>query len=432
MKKIALAFLAILFFKVSSPGQNLSKYGSDSATCVANMAFLDDYMQQEKYSQAMEPWRWLFTQCPKASVKTYEHGRVLFYKKLIDDVDDENEALISAHMDTLMKIFDEQIRYFGQEGMLLGLKGLSLYKYIPTRKEESHALLKKSIELEGVNSNSMVLHKYLQVQHDLYLEHKATMNQVIDVYDQVSELREAQSINPDSVSDHQDPTDWLFVSYLPCSKLEEEFGSQINSAPGDKELLKKNVRVLRKSGCTDSPSYVEWAEKLYHMEPGPATALSLARIYSQKGMGSKAATYYAEAVELESDNSKKASFLLESAELQVNVFQNYTLARTLALRSAVLRPGWGKPWIKIGDLYIMGSSNCPKGFCSASAYWAACDKFMKAKSVDTTCTEVANSKIAICEKKYPRRNDKCFKDVVEGAPYSVRCWINEQTTARFR
>ena len=65
-------------------------------------------------------------------------------------------------IDTLMMVYDKRIQFFGKEGYVLGKKGSDLYKLRPNAYEESYEILKKSIQLEGNNSNGSVLIYYFR------------------------------------------------------------------------------------------------------------------------------------------------------------------------------------------------------------------------------------------------------------------------------
>jgi tetratricopeptide (TPR) repeat protein len=355
----------------------------------------------------------------------------MFEKKLSVEKSNENKA---KYLDTLMLIYDQRIRYFGEEGQVLGRKGLALYDYAPERKSEISAILKKSIDIEGVKSGPVVLYKYFQINTELYSQKLITKEQVIDVYDQVSELIDANMDGPDSANYDKSRmnVETFFGPFATCEDLVNIYGPRLKATPDNPALLRKIVNLFSKKGCNDSPIYMESAEKLHKIEPGVRSALSLARMYAAKGQGAKAATYYAEAVDLESDNDKKAAHLIESADLQMRSLKNYSQARTLAQRAATLRPNWGRPWMLIGDIYFSSSTTCTDEFSGASVFWAATDKYMKAKSVDPSMTEEANRKIAGNAKYYPNQEDVFFNGLKAGDSYTVKCWINENTTVKTR
>ncbi len=188
MKKFLLIAIISLIVTSHSNAQNGSKYGADSIACITNISLFNEYFKQENYSDAIEPWRWVFNNCPASTKRMYLNGATMFEKKIADE---KNPEVKSKYVDTLMLILDQRIKYFNEEGFVTGRKGLALYDYNPEKKEEINTLLKKSVDLEGVKSGPVVLYKYFQVNTELYVEKKITKEDVIDVYDQVSELIEA-------------------------------------------------------------------------------------------------------------------------------------------------------------------------------------------------------------------------------------------------
>ena len=104
----------------------------------------------------------------------------------------------------------------------------------------------------------------------------------------------------------------------------------------------------------------------------------------------------------------------------------------MALKAAGARPGFGLPYIIIGDMYA-SSTSCGEGdACKQKAvYWIAVDAYAKAKAVDGSLTSSANSKIATYSKYFPTKEECFFIGVKEGEKVEIGCWINESTTARF-
>ncbi|MBK8414597.1 MAG: hypothetical protein IPL22_08960 [Bacteroidetes bacterium] len=84
----------------------------------------------------------------------------------------------------------------------------------------------------------------------------------------------------------------------------------------------------------------------------------------------------------------------------------------------------------IGDIYASSSTGCPDEFSGASVFWAAVDKYQKAKSVDPSLADEANRKIGTYTKYFPKKDDVFFNNLKVGDSYTVKCWINETTTIR--
>ena len=127
---------------------------------------------------------------------------------------------------------------------------------------------------------------------------------------------------------------------------------------------------------------------------------------------------------------KKADYYLGLALTQSKLGQ-YSDSRDNALKAEQLHPNWGEPYILIGQIYAESQNQCSNITLPASVFWVAVDKFTEAKKVDPTVEEKANKLIITYSKYYPKKEDAFFQNVHEGDTYTVGCWINEKTTARF-
>jgi len=432
MKKLLLIGTAfILFGSAASFAQTESKYGTDSIACITNLSLTNEYYKQNNYPDAIGPWRWVFANCPASSKRIYLNGANM-YESFIKEA--KTPEAKSPLIDTLMMIYDQRIKYFGEEGFVLGKKGLSLYDYAPERKKEISEMLKKSIDLEGKESGPVVLYKYFQVNTELYKENAITKEDVIDVYDNVSELLDAniEGPNGDNYDKARMNVETFFGPFATCEDLINIYTPRLDATPNDPALLRKVVNLFSKKGCNDAEIYMKAAESLYKIEPSSKAAFSLARMYAGKNMNTKASTYYSEAIELESDNDKKSAMLLEYADFNMRALKNYSQAKALAIRAASIRPSWGRPWLLLGDIYFTSSTTCDDDFGGASVFWAATDKYLKAKSVDPSMADDANKKIATCSKYYPKQEDVFFHGLKDGDSYAIKCWVNETTTVRVK
>ena len=91
----------------------------------------------------------------------------------------------------------------------------------------------------------------------------------------------------------------------------------------------------------------------------------------------------------------------------------------------------GKAFILIGDMYAASAKDCgDNDLTNKVAYWVAVDKYYKAKSVDPSVAELANTKINTFSQYFPALETIFFYDLKKGDTYTVECWINETTTVR--
>jgi hypothetical protein len=106
-------------------------------------------------------------------------------------------------------------------------------------------------------------------------------------------------------------------------------------------------------------------------------------------------------------------------------------AREFAEKALSIRSEWGEPYILIGQLYADSKDLCSTIKLPNSIYWAAVDQFNKAKAVDPSVAEKANALILAYSRYYPNKEEAFFENVHEGNTFTVGCWINETTKARF-
>ena len=71
-------------------------------------------------------------------------------------------------------------------------------------------------------------------------------------------------------------------------------------------------------------------------------------------------------------------------------------------------------------------------FDKRTVFWAAVDKFVKAKQVDPSVAAKANEYIERYSPHFPTKDEAFFRDITAGKSVKVGGWINETTTARFR
>jgi len=428
MRKILIA-LAFLFTTSFSFGQYGSKYGTDSIACVTNLKSSTTFFKKGNYTSALEPWRYVFYNCPAVSEDLYVTGDSLL-RNLIRN---ENDTLLkSKYIDTLIYVYEMQSAYFGKKGLVAGKLGLMLYEFSPQKKEVIRKELKKSIDSEGIKSGYEVTAKYYRVNLDLYREKKISKEDILDMIYLVNEITEANLTGNEAGNFRtlQNQTKEYFDSFMTCEEISAIYEPLFKTKSDDADLLRKIVTLHNMKRCTNSQVYKDAAEKLHMISPGSFSAITLARINVTSQTFTKASQFYNDAVEFESDYQKKAAILIESAEFQLRTLKNYSQSRTLAQRASLLQPDWGKPWMLLGDIYSAGSSACKEEFRGTVAFWVSADNYLKAKEVDAAFAKEADHKLIEISKYYPDKEALKTKKLSAGDLYFVKCWINEKTTVR--
>ena len=106
----------------------------------------------------------------------------------------------------------------------------------------------------------------------------------------------------------------------------------------------------------------------------------------------------------------------------------YEACRDYCRKALEVNPNFGNAYILMGAAYVSAEGGGETNIQKAALYWVAVDQFEKAKAVDSTLVEKANSLIKAYSMYFPMREaDHNFR---EGAKYHVGCWINEETSVR--
>ncbi|KAF0198274.1 MAG: hypothetical protein FD166_1625 [Bacteroidetes bacterium] len=410
------------------------KYGSDSATCVMHLSLYREFFKQKNYKDAYQHWKWVFNNCPMASQNTYIDGAKLVTSKIDETKDPVKRDLL---VDTLMSIYDQRITYFSREGYVLGRKGVDLFTFRPEKTEQIYQVLKKSVDLSGNKSEGSPLVYYFRSIIGMVDLQKLDKSAIVDGYDQISQIidfnlklnqeNEQQRASWENIKGNIEST---FEPFATCPDLVSIYERKFAEKPEDLDLLKKITNVLDRKKCTDSDLFFKATENLHKLEPSAQSAYLMGTLNLKKENYGKAADYMQQAANLFEDNTDKIKALELLGNINFNQ-RNFSQARSNALKILQINPSYGKAYILIGDLYAASSSMCTEDDLGGkTVFWAAIDKYLKARNVDPSVEGDANAKIAQYAKHFPASSDLFFRDLQEGSSYTVGCWINETTTVR--
>lgn len=410
-------------------------HGEDSIRCVRSLSLYRENVKNKSFDYALEDWKTVFDECPKASKNIYLDG-VKIYSHLINTRDPQEKGNL---VDTLMLIYDRRIEYYKEKGKVRGRQGADLLKYRRNDGieyvKQGYGYLKESMELMGPKTSNAVLPTLLSASITLFNQGEADAKQVIEDYMAVSKIIDgliANKPNDKRLQELKASLDKNFVSEGPgeCETLIEYFTEEHKTKKEDVEFLKMLTSLLRSRECTDAELFFIAAKDLHILQPSAGSALNIAILARNKEKYNEAISYYNQAIELEEDTDKTADYYLEIA-IANQKLGNKVASREAARTAASVRQGFGKPYIIIGQLYADSKSECASIKLPKSIYWVAVDMFNKAKSIDPSLEETANKLISSYKAHYPNKEDAFFEGINEGDSFKVGCWINTTTIARF-
>ncbi len=361
---------------------------------------------------------------------------VTMYKKFIESSPSPQRTEEMA--DTLMLIYDRRIEYYpARKGSILGRKGIDLLRYRRTdidAVEQAYGILKKSIEIEASKSRDAVLVTYMNAGITLNKADKVDDNQVIEDYFLVTTIIDKLLAKSSRWGKAKKNVDDLMLNsgLLTCDALNSYFEPQFEANKEDQVFLEKLISFYTQTGCDRTDLYVAASEQMYVIEPGPKSAHQLARLFMIRSDYPKATIYLKEAVQgTEIDSETKAEWYFELA-IVTRALENYCEAIKYGREAVALKSNYGQAYLLIGDCYIFSRDRLGDDFQQRTAYWAAADKYAKAKAVDPSVSAEATKKLNDYSGQYPNHEEVFFRDMKNGDSYEVKGCINEYTTVRSR
>jgi tetratricopeptide (TPR) repeat protein len=471
-RKISLAIISFMALLPFIQAQNLTKkYGEDSLECVKNVSLYREDFKQNNYRKAYLAWKWVVDNCPMSTKYIFTNGPVILDYLIANEKDSTKRE---GYIDELFNLFELRIKcYPPDEGYVLGRIGVYLMKYRKNEYKKALDQMGKSIELENKESSPQVLDIYFQTAEVYMSREKLTSETMIEAYDKVTEVLDAMidegeikmekvmrtiytlRENLDSGIISQDDytatyenrakdsakaaneltqlrnvsnnMDIRFSKYASCDILMQIYTKKFETNK-DLRTLRQIVKFFTKENCTDNDLFIAAVEELYKQTPNANMAFYMGRIKCQKGEYHEALNYLNQALDMFEKEADKIKTYLLMAECYRQLNQ-YSVARETAYKILKLNPNDGRVYIFIGDLYMATASSCATDVAGA-AYWAAADKFTKAKAIDPERAEEAQKRLNTAIARFPKIESFFQYGLRKGDSYRVDCWIGETTTIR--
>ncbi|MDD3078274.1 MAG: tetratricopeptide repeat protein [Paludibacter sp.] len=410
--------------------------------CLVNISLFNESAKNKQYADALGPWNKAYAECPGANKAIYSRGREILQWELSTIKD---PAVYKKEFDKLMGMYDNRIKYFGDDPKyptpwILGLKGLDYAVYVKgdDLKKPAYEWLEQSIDALKENSELEVLRVFIVLSNEMFKANPDHAEKFVADYMKVNNILEAMIADSTSrysqyAAQLKPSIDALLVSSgaADCGTLDNLFKEKVKNNINNADFLTNIVTFYKRIDCTSSDVYFTAAVGLYKLQPSAESASGCAAMSYKKGDNEKAIDFYNEATKLAKDNESKAEYQFTIAQIYYKELNNYSKAREYARNSLEFKPNNGKPYLLIGTMYAKSKNMFSDDILSKAVYWVAVDKFIKARQVDPSCADDANELISTYTKYFPSNDDMFFKpEFQKGKSYFVGGWIGESTTCR--
>lgn len=422
--------------------------------CVMNVSLFHESVKNKMYADAYEPWWEVYSTCPNANKSIYTDGAKIveaLYQATSDPKEKERLAQLAIQLQ------DKRIRYFGNDpkypkAYILGEKGLAYLDFYGEAKyNEARECLRASVEAMGVKSKVMVLVKLVDVSYALYKQDPDNRaEQLISDYELAGtalseQAADATNKNAEIAAKQKDYVDNIFAisGAADCSKLDEIYASAVEENLTNLDMLTKIAKLYKRVRCTESDVYFAACEAAHKLQPTDESAAGCASMAAKKGDYEAAVDYYDQAIKLamiEDELEDVADYQYNAAFYCYNNLKKYVEARKYAqasiatLTSLGQNKGQGRCYIIIGMCYAatqLYPQDAKGRILNKTVYWAAVDKFVKAKQIDPSVEAQASEFISSYSKYFPTKEERFdLPNEFSGSTYYVGGWIGETTTIR--
>lgn len=419
------------------------------------------------YTTAFENWQIAYKLAPAADGKRDYHytDGVLLYKNMLAKVADEKTK--AEYHAQITKLYDQAIACYqsksittknGTEdelnakiGYLYGRKAYDMFYTINASYDDNMVALDNCIKYAGDNAEYIIMDPYANIIVWEFKEGRLPKQKAVELYKRLTQISEYNIANNEKLSEGyqqaQEAMEGKFAEIekqiFDCDYFKEKLIPEYEENKEDAQVLKRVLSTLKAQGCLDTDPVIlkldeDWKKyastenarlQAEFEANNPAAA---ARVAYEAGRYQEAISKYRQAISEETDNDKKATYMFGIASIEFRKLSLYSQARNTAYAAAKLNPGWGRPYMLIGDMYGKTARSCGDSWTQRLAILAAIDKYNYAKSIDGSVAGEANDRLSNYYGSLPEKSEGFMRGVSEGQSASVGCWIGETVKVRFK
>lgn len=456
MKTKITLLLTLLFV-----GANIG-FAQQDEECMSKLSIFHEYVKSKNYDAAYEPWMAVRNKCPKFNNAIYIDGE----KILEDKIDKLEGAAKLPFVNDLLKLWEERAEHFasktptGKYGAMACQLKYDNRDILNLDNAALYACYDEIYKADKDNfTNPQSLYTYFSLMVDLYDAKQKTAAELFNKYDDVVEKIE------DEVKNTSEKLNTLIAKEDAGTELTKKEGQykryygqilgafdQVSSGVDQKlgerancenliplyqkdfEENKNNAVWLQRAAgkmsekdCTDDPLFFKLVNAYHEISPSANSAYYLGILKDKEGKNSEAIAFYKQAIDLETDNFKKAK-LNNKIGIKLKSRGSYGQARGYFRQSLQLNPSNGRPHLSIAAMYAASANSCgDTNFNKRAVYWLAADEARKAARVDPTLKKAAAASVANYSAKAPQKAE-IFNCSCSGQSIKIGCWIGASVT----
>ncbi len=428
----------------------------DKDKAIENYVLCKDEIKRKNYDAALPLWEKVYATSPAADGR-----RNLVFMWGVEIYNDKfqkatTEAEKKQHVDRVMTLYDELAECYPKEkGFVIGRKAFDMYYNYPdfATQDEKYNMFKSSIDMEGMKSQPFVLNPFTALLRDQFDAKAISMEEaqkyskmVMDILNNGLSNAKGRTLEDFKIVESYAPfrmEEFESVKgFYDCAYYKDKYLSEYEENKTDCDIMIDIYSTLRWGGCPEADAKLKEIISTYdnacreevvvsptETTPSGPSCSELLRSGDYQG----AIDCMKERYEQTTDQDRKGRYAYSIASIYYSKFKQFSTARSWAEKAINHKPGWGKPYLLIGDMYASSGPLCGpgRGWDSQVVIWPAYDMWYKAKSDPETAGK-AQKQINRYAQYLPEKSDGFMRSLKEGDPYRVNCWIQRNTTCRFK
>ena len=382
---------------------SLANAQAQNQECMTNLSIYVEHAKVKNYEAAYTPWKMVYDNCPDINKANFIYGERI----LKDKIDKSSGADKDGFIKDLLALYDAEPKYYPEKytpSVVAIDKALLMYEHKMGSDVELYEMLKMAFEKDEKNfKNPKALYLYFSSLVDLHKEGAKELQEVFDVYDDVTEKidnenkkltevitkllpkdstgtitsKEKRTLkiattNSESYGKIAGSVDSKLGALADCDNLIPLYEKSYEEKKGDVKWVKRAVGRMFGKECTDDPLFTKLFEAQMQLDPS-AKARMYSGLLKQKAGDQKAAIEeFNKAVDLENDPYEKSEILYKIATIVRK--SSKSQARGYARKAINANSANGKAYLLIANLYATSANDCGSTpFEKRAVYWKAAD-----------------------------------------------------------
>ena len=291
-------------------------------------------------------------------------------------------------------------------------------------------------------NDDTLIYQYFASALDLYKGGKKQVQEVFDIYDNVSEIienendklsvrinellpkEEANTLDDKEKAQLQvartrvgnlknitESVDAALGQLADCANLIPLYQKTYEANKDNAEWLRRAAAKMSDKDCTSDPLFAKLVERLYQLSPSASSALYLGIMKEKQKNTTEAVKYFNQAVDLEKDNLKKSMYLVKIASKYSG-----STAVSYAQKALSYNPSNTTAYQIMAQAYAGAANECGStSFEKRAVYWLAA----------ATARKGGLDKLAArYEALAPSRAD-IFNSGLAGKTITFKCWVGQ-------